>query len=274
AESDETIVVDINSVTGGTENGTQQVTAIIQNPAPTSTATATQTPTATQTSTATLMPTSTPSPTSTHTPTSSSTSTPTPTFTLTATLAETLTATPTPTEIPVASELMVNGSFEDTALLPWSVKNGTGDKIICDKPGKPVAHTGTCAFRFKGGVGENSKLQQTMDLSATTFAVGDTLDLSLYFNAAKPVASGKVKLVIQYGDATASGKLNLNLTQTAAYEPLDDSYSLLSASVSKIKLQIKHKSLAGKLYLDDISLTHSAPASAPAFTFTRLIPLP
>ncbi|HEX2619710.1 MAG TPA: hypothetical protein VHL11_06175, partial [Phototrophicaceae bacterium] len=233
-EGDETIIVDIDTVAGGTEDGTQQVTAIIQN--------VVTTLTPTSTATATLI------------------TSPTPTATPTA----------TPTEIPYGTELVVNGGFEDTALLPWSVKNNTGDKIKCDKPGKPVAHTGTCAFRFKGGVGEKGKLLQILDLTTVTFAAGDTLEFSLYLNASSAAATGKAKLVIQYADDTASHILSLNLVTTAGYQRLDDEYILLSGAVSKLKILVKHKSPAGKIYLDDISLTHSAVAD----TFTHPVPLP
>jgi hypothetical protein len=212
-EGDETIIVDIGNVAGGgTEDGTQQVAAIIQDDD---------------------------------------------------------VPTPTPTEPAEGIELVANGGFEAESPLPWVLKNRTGDNVKCDQPGKPVAHSGTCAFQFKGGTGENSKLQQTLDLTNAIFTAGDTLDLSLYVNAVNVATSGKVKLVVQYSDDTPVGKLTLNLASTTGYEPLTDSGALLSAAVSKIKLQVKHTSPAGKVYLDDVSITQTS-----ASAFSQIVPLP
>jgi hypothetical protein len=102
-------------------------------------------------------------------------------------------------------ELVENGGFEATDLRapvldPWTVKNGVGDKSKCNKdkdgdgvPDKFFSHTGECAFRFKGGAGENSKLTQIIDISGVMFSSGDTLDLLAYIDAGS-AATGKVKV--------------------------------------------------------------------------------
>jgi hypothetical protein len=211
SEGDETIIVDIDTVDGGIENGSQQVTAIIED--------------------------------------------------------DDVSATPTPTEPASGTELVANGGFE-AALAPWVVKNESGDKIKCDKPDKPVARSGICAFRFKGAAGENSKLQQLLDLTDTTFTPGDNLLLEVFANASNTAVNGKVKMSVKYSDDTAKCKINLSLVTTDGYNLLDSDCVITSAAVAKIKFQVKHLSAAGKIYLDDISVIHNVASPA------SLIPLP
>jgi hypothetical protein len=199
-----------------------------------STATPDITATSTVTPTATLAITGTPS-LSTATPTSE-------------TPAATITATATVTATPAAGlETITNGGFE-AALTPWVVKNATGDKFKCNKDGKPPVTTmGVCAFVFKGGAGENSKLEQTAALTDIAFSNGDRLDLSAWVKATNASASGKLKVRVKYSDGTATGKIDAPITQNTDYAELAGSYVLMSANVSKIKVQINHKSGAGKV---------------------------
>ena len=154
------------------------------------------------------------------------------------------------------AELLVNGGFEssDTG---WTVKNPTSDKVKCNKPTKTFAYTGECAWRFKGGAGENAKIQQTITSGVTS---GDVLTLSGYVNATGAV-NGKLKLVVKYADGvTPKGKITINLTgATSGYVPLSILEPALTvnvaAPVQKIKLMVKNSSASGKIYYDDLSLT-------------------
>ncbi|HEX2621056.1 MAG TPA: M4 family metallopeptidase [Phototrophicaceae bacterium] len=162
-------------------------------------------------------------------------------------------------------ELIVNGGFEATdarstrasVLDPWTVKNAVGDKIKCDTETKIVAHSGVCAWRFKGGAGESTKLQQVVDLTGFTFASGETLDLSAFFNANKPTTAGKIKVVVAYSDSTVPNKFKGNLGPTSGYEEQVGSVDIASSAVSKIKVMFINKSASGKAYLDDVSLLHA-----------------
>ncbi|HEX2621497.1 MAG TPA: choice-of-anchor Q domain-containing protein [Phototrophicaceae bacterium] len=164
------------------------------------------------------------------------------------------------------NDLIDNGGFEDPTVDPWVVKNSVGDKIKCDTETKIVAHTGICAFRFKGGVGESTKIQQIIDLTDQTFASGDSLDLSAFFNANKPTTSGKIKVVVAYSDSTAPDKFKGNLTPTSGYEEQIGSVILNGSAVNKIKVMFINKSTAGKAYLDDVSLV--------LFSASTALPLP
>jgi hypothetical protein len=160
----------------------------------------------------------------------------------------------TPTASP-SSDAITNGGFE-TGLAPWVVKRGLGDKVKCNQAGKPPVTTmGSCAFVFKGGIGENSKLEQTASLNGLTLSQGETLGLSAWVKATNSAASGKIKVRVKYSDGTETGKIDVSIGQSAEYTELKGSYTLESANVSKIKVQINHRSSAGKVYVDDVRLS-------------------
>ena len=175
----------------------------------------------------------------------------TPTYTPTITPTPVITDTPQP-----AVELLINGGFENNAT-GWTVKNATGDKVKCNKPTKTFAYSGNCAWRFKGGPGENAKIQQIITSGVTS---GDVLKLGGYVNAGGAV-SGKLKLVVTYADGvTPKGKLTINLTSpTSGYVPLSSLQPALTvnvaAPVEKIKLMVKNSSTSGKVYIDTLSLS-------------------
>ncbi|MBC8099305.1 MAG: alpha amylase N-terminal ig-like domain-containing protein [Armatimonadetes bacterium] len=212
--------------------------------------------------------------------------TPTPELTATAGVTATATATalpPTATSAPPTAtataspiELLLNSDFETDAnadKLPdsWTGKNLTGDKQKCNKPEKVIANTGECAFQFKGGLGEISQLRQTVDLTAFTFATGDTLTL-IGANYPKGTVNAKITLQAKYLDATEKTKVSLELaTEAADYQSFTLSLVLASGSsnLGQIRVQISNKALAGKLLVDSFSLTNEGSARG-----TGLISLP
>jgi hypothetical protein len=183
-------------------------------------------------------------------------------------------STATPTETPIATatetplpgqELLDNGGFEqkdgdNPQLAPWTVKNVSGDKIKCNKdkdgdgiPDKIVAHTGDCAFRFKGMPGENAKLRQEPDLTGFTFSAGDTLNMTLWADA-PGIPSTRAKVKITYSDGTDKGKLKVDIGSTSDYDKFVGSFDLESGAVSGIRISIDNKTFSGKLYIDAVSL--------------------
>lgn len=194
---------------------------------------------------------------------------------LVADVVNTPTPTATATDVPVnGTELVVNGGFEDQ-LNGWTLKNAVGDKVKCDSETKIVAYEGICAFKFKGGAGENSKLQQVLTVSGTP-AADDTIDLSAYLNAKKETVSGKMKLVVKYGDGSSSKSIATFAPSLEGYILIaGDQIVLTSADVSKVKLIISHKSPNGKAYLDAVSalwntgsVATATPTDVPAETAT------
>jgi hypothetical protein len=222
----------------------------------------------------TIFATETPAPTWTNTLTpSTETATPAPSSTVdaTATVALTTTATveqtgtPTAGQTPTATgeagiQLIENGSFdvlnaeEKPVLVPWTVKNGVGDKTKCNKVDKVFARTGNCAFQFKGSAVEASSLRQDIDLTGLIFNSNSILRLSVFAKATNAAVNTKVKLRVTYSDGADKGKITLSIIQNEDYTEFPDTLSLASANIQKIKLQISNKSTAGKVLIDDVSL--------------------
>jgi uncharacterized protein len=236
-------------------------------PEPSETPVVTSTPDETGTATATVETTATMDMTSTPDATVTAESTTAPTLAPTSTTAITPTATDS-----ANSELVVNGGFEtngESNLLPWQLKKGSGDKVKCNNENKTFAYEGDCAFQFKGGAGENAKLQQDIVLTTLTFSNGDALNLSAHIRAPKSSVKGKVKLVVKYSDGTGKGKATIDFVPATSYTLFVDSYTVLSSSIEKIKVQIDHKSPNGKVLVDAVSVQLTAGDGE-----TDLMPLP
>jgi hypothetical protein len=166
---------------------------------------------------------------------------------------------------PVGEELLSNGGFEvagSSNAIPedWTMGASTGDKRKCGAQ----SHGGTCAVMFKGGIGESAKLTQVVDLTGLNFTIADALDASAYFLGNNAAAKVKVILKVAYSSAPA-GKTKLTVLQNAVFtQHALATYFLTGADVSNIKLMFKHRSQAGKVWLDDASIYHtpSLPRSA------------
>jgi hypothetical protein len=159
----------------------------------------------------------------------------------------------------VSEELLVDGGFEANAA-GWTVKNETGDKVKCNKTGKTFSYEGNCAWRFKGVVGENAKIQQVI---TTGVDAGDTLTLSGFVNASGTI-NGSVKVTVSYSDGvTPKNKLKVEVTSvTGGYVPLSTLQPVLStvvaaAPVEKVKVSLKNQGESGKVYYDALSLIAS-----------------
>jgi hypothetical protein len=194
----------------------------------------------------------------------------------------TITPEPTATNTPLPDdtvELLVNGGFElnaDSNQSPdgWKLKQENGDKLKCNDGGEPIAYEGLCAFQFKGGDGERSKLQQDVDLTAHSVSAGDSLALGGRVWAKGDVDS-KVTLKVKYVslptekvvvDVSPTG--NATAKQWTAFGALQPNLSLTIADApTEITLQIKHASASGKVRYDALSLTHQ-------FNSTNLLGLP
>lgn len=169
-----------------------------------------------------------------------------------------------------AVELLTNGDFEtdaDTDKIPdgWNATNTSdpqSDKLKCNKVDVPVAHSGECAFMFRGNAnGATTKINQNAS-DFTALVDGATLQFSAYLDprSATPgetFAKAKVKL-------SNGNKLILKLAVPASSSRAVEDYVLVSASaplalegatVVKVSTQLRNRETGGKFLLDDISLT-------------------
>ncbi|MBC8100531.1 MAG: hypothetical protein H7Y11_13900, partial [Armatimonadetes bacterium] len=192
------------------------------------------------------------------------------------------------------TELLTNPSFEtdsDGDKLPdnWAGSNtatAAADKQICDKPDKPVAHTGTCAFQFKGNPDASSSalVQTIVDTSAITN--GATLTFSAYIDprsSTPGTAFGKAQL--KFSD-TSKQKFALTITGGDDYVLVSDVQPVVipaGATISKAKVKFTYNQTSGKFLIDDVgfalgtvdatatasassTVTHTATAQASATT--------
>ncbi len=165
---------------------------------------------------------------------------------------------PTETPIPVGGrQLVLNGGFEggmDAEGVPthWTVKNGKGEKVKCNKPEKLFAYEGQCAFMFKKSPTENSRLVQKLDVSSLT--TSESLVVS--FNAqGKNVQSGAARTLvkIRYEDGSKD-KLKLVVDKgTTAYTKYAQT-TILGGKPTKIKLVVRFNGTKGKYFVDNVSV--------------------
>ncbi len=211
-----------------------------------------------------IAPTSTSSPTETSLPPSATGTQPAPSVTPTLTL----TSTP-PSDN--QTELLVNGGFElnadgDQSPDGWKLKQESGDKLKCNDGSEAIAYEGLCAFQFKGGDDERSKLQQDVDLTTYPVSAGDTLTLDGHVWAKGDVDS-KVTLKVKYATLpTAKLVVDVNSTgkQWTAFSALQTTLSLVITDTPiEITLQIKHASQSGKVRYDALRLIQQSNSLVP-----------
>jgi hypothetical protein len=178
----------------------------------------------------------------------------TPTVEATVDVTETATVEPTATDV-VPVELLVNGGFEgldgDGDLEPWIHAGNPGEKVKCNKNNKVFAHSGNCAFRFKGNPLKSGTVSQDVDLTGYTVGLGDTLTFSLWIDG-KATADGNGKAKVRY-DTGGKGKAKVNFNPTSGYVQVIDGLAV-EADITTIKIVLKHAGAAGRFLVDDVSL--------------------
>ncbi|HEX2619367.1 MAG TPA: FG-GAP repeat protein, partial [Phototrophicaceae bacterium] len=197
---------------------------------------------------------------------------------------------PLPLSDRTTTELLINGGFEtdaNTDKLPdrWSSSNTTtdkSDKLKCDKPGSPVAHTGNCAFMFRGNPnGSTSSLtQKVADLFSLTN--GSTVKFSAYldprggtlgamFGITKIILSDTTKLKLKLLIPTESDLTGIRAVEDYILVSSNTTLNLVGVSVSKVKIKLLDDQTKGKFLVDDVSLTVSDAAGTSTAVFTPTI---
>jgi len=169
----------------------------------------------------------------------------------------------------VTSDVLINGGFED-ALTAWTVSRPIGkpdnDKVVCGGLG---AAGSDCAFLFKGGAGERTRLVQTVTLTGGQVSASDTLSVSLNYSSRLAANKLSVKIIAQPTGAAAEQVMALPVAQftrtTTLTTPVYDvrtatlPISLNDSALDSLTIQVQFKSTSGKLYLDDVRLMVTTP---------------
>lgn len=164
------------------------------------------------------------------------------------------TTPPIPPTLPPTANLIRNGGMEaatDNGSLPddWAFKNLTKDKLKCDNPAKNkfFAYAGNCAFMFKGGPGEVSKLTQTY---TPTASLSGTLSTELYTQGSNEAVNGKFTVKVFYSNG-GKAKLKVSVLPSASYTRRTGTLKL-NGSVTKIKFILANSSTGGKVFIDNV----------------------
>ncbi|MBC8100932.1 MAG: hypothetical protein H7Y11_15940, partial [Armatimonadetes bacterium] len=183
-------------------------------------------------------------------------------------------------------ELLTNSGFEvdsNVDKLPdgWTGENtitSKSDRQKCNKVDKPVAHTGECAFMFRGNPDATaSALTQT--LSATSGLVnGASIAFSVYIDprsSTPGVVFGKARL-----KASDGTKYKLDLTIPGGTRAPAD-YALVQAAqtltlaptvtIAKAKVKFSYAAASGKFLIDDASFTVTTLEATSTGTITTTI---
>jgi hypothetical protein len=159
-----------------------------------------------------------------------------------------------------AAELLANGGFEGAdgrQALAWKAKNVSGEKRVCDEISaidgiyKKVSFEGYCAYKFKGGAGEQSKIQQKIE----GLLAGDALLLSAQATGKNvETGMGRVEIKVKYSDDTKD-KYTLTFEGGSyEYTPFTTTSTLDALAVAKAKITVLYPASGGKLTIDNLSL--------------------
>ena len=142
----------------------------------------------------------------------------------------------------------------------WEVLNGTADRVVCNTATKTFSRSGNCAFRFKGGTGENSRLKQEYFILRRVPAVVYRAPpaFALYLGAfvdAPPSVRGTMKLTLTLTDSSKV-KAKVALSGNGNYKWIQTPYITYPSeqSIIAILIGLIHRSESGKTYLDDFEI--------------------
>lgn len=153
----------------------------------------------------------------------------------------------------LGNELIINGGFEIDADFN-NRPDGWKTKVSRDK--NRCNTSGNCAFFFRPSETENTRITQTIDVSALNLTAGTAFDFSALVNAK---GSPRLKFKVRAFDANGVnvGSLNLNVKAgtSGAYQATQGSLSL-NGNAATVKVIIQNRTKTGRIYVDDVSLKY------------------
>jgi hypothetical protein len=173
------------------------------------------------------------------------------------------------------TELLQNGGFEldaDSNKIPdgWTGKDtdlDSADKQKCDKEDKFFAHSGLCAFQFKGNAdGSKSSIQQEV-ADVSLLVNGESVIFSAYLDPRSSIPDTVFgKATVKYDNDT---KQKWALAVPAVDERGIEDYLLISdteiitipegATITKVKIKFSYGEASGKYLIDDVSFAVGTP---------------
>lgn len=176
-------------------------------------------------------------------------------------------------------ELVRNGDMEvdannDRVPDGWRGIRLSADRRLCNNANRTVSFTGNCAFRFRGGPGENSVLRQNLDLSR--FSSNTVLELSFAVDTNRAPLNNFARVVINYTDGTRSVQ-NISIPDTTnGYEVITETI-FINGPVANANLQFRNRQTSGRIFLDAVSLIAvgaDGPPPAGPLSVPDFLPLP
>jgi len=150
------------------------------------------------------------------------------------------------------TNFIFNSTFE-AGVSPWTVTNAIGDKVKCGG----VGHGSDCAFMFKGGLNEATKLgQPESNVGSPIHGLVYYLDVSAYVRR----VSGQTKLKFAATVNLLGDLLPVKAKYTHTASAPSSEYELVTFQVGvffgehyeSFTLNIRNLSKSGKTYIDDI----------------------
>ena len=165
-------------------------------------------------------------------------------------------------------DLLTNAGFEintDGDKIPdgWNGKKtdlSKADKLKCNKDGKVFAHSGNCAFMFKGNAdGTKSKLQQTL-ANPAAIVDGSSLTLSAYVDPKSAAPASKIAMAkVKLSDGSKiKVQLAIPANPASGYSLLTESAPVTipnGVTITKALVDFRYGGTSGKFFVDDASLT-------------------
>lgn len=133
-----------------------------------------------------------------------------------------------------------------------------GDKVVCNTT-TTVAHSGSCAYQFKGRPGEFSGLRQVVPFKRYNLEAGDKLTLSAFVDQKTGKKNQVVVLlkVVYKKKSLGSDKLRIKLPAAAqpGYVELVPSADLtIKGVVKKITVTVQYGAGKGTYVIDDVNV--------------------
>lgn len=138
-----------------------------------------------------------------------------------------------------------NLSFEDPLAPAWTLTQAlNGDQRECDGI--------NCTFKFVGGPGEATRLQQVRNWPVDVMRARDHHMLEMWLDVlSTPDADFKIQLTAVYSDGTPSTKATVFVINEVA-TTVSNSLFFESPNVKKIKLVFINRAVTGSVVIDEI----------------------